>query len=244
VSFAVDGEWDMEDLRSVSESLADAYGLFYPLVAEDEVVRERLQNSLRKTFWSGDVESRAIGQRLYQHIPKKDSLRLKSFHYASAGTMTVIGVLSVLGMMATVGLAWIRLGDKFIDLWKKVDEFFEKRRNLRRPKRSFQLDDEMVDSTDEARTLVFDVGVSLGFGHTACETLIAVTGNPIAALKFLVVVGREGRKLASLQREGKLALPPPPSDEVVIKKSATAKEKVTVESVRRGLGKRAKKPKE
>jgi hypothetical protein len=169
-------------------------------------VRERLQNSLRHTFWSGDMDSGVIGQRLYQQIPKEDSLRLKSFHYASPGTMTVIGVLSVLGMMATVGMAWIKLGDKFVDLWKKVDEFFQKRRTLRRPRRKFELDDELADGADEARALVFDIGVSLGFGNKSCETTIAVTGNPIAALKFLVVVGREGRKLAILQGRRK-ALP-------------------------------------
>jgi hypothetical protein len=32
VSFAVDGEWDILDLRSVSVSLADAYGLFIRLL--------------------------------------------------------------------------------------------------------------------------------------------------------------------------------------------------------------------
>lgn len=242
VSFEMDGEWDMEDLRSVSESLADAYGLFYPLVAEDEVVRDRLQNSLRSTFWSGDVESQLIGQRLYRQIPREDSLRLKSFHYSSPGTMTVLGVLAVLGMMATVGLAWIRLGDRFIDLWKKVDEFFEKRKALRRPKREFELDNALIEGSDEARALVFDIGVSLGFGHKACETLITVTGNPIAALKFLVVVGREGRKLATLQRQGKLTLPAPSSEEVEIRKSATTREreKTTVERVRQGM----RKPKE
>jgi len=45
ITIAIDGEWDIDDLRSVSESLSESYGLFYPLVAEDEVVRERLQDS-------------------------------------------------------------------------------------------------------------------------------------------------------------------------------------------------------
>src|SRR5580692_152995 len=89
----VDGEWDMEDLRNVSQGLAETYGLFYPLVAQDEVVRERLQSSLQDTFWSGNTDSRRIGERLYKQVPLPENLKLKSFHYSSPGTMTVVGVL-------------------------------------------------------------------------------------------------------------------------------------------------------
>jgi hypothetical protein len=94
-TIVVDGEWDIEDLRHVSESLSETYGLFYPLVADDEVVRERLQDSLRHTFRSGDVDSRFIGERLYRQIPPEESLKLRSFQYSSQGAMTIVGVLSV-----------------------------------------------------------------------------------------------------------------------------------------------------
>jgi hypothetical protein len=119
LTFEVDGEWDMEDLREVSESLFEAYALFYPLVAEQDDVRERLQDSLRKTFWSGNVDSRFIGEWLYRQIPRDETLRLKSFRYSSEGAMTVAGVLSVLAMMAWVARAWLTTGDRALDLWKK-----------------------------------------------------------------------------------------------------------------------------
>jgi hypothetical protein len=155
--------------------------------------------------------------------------------------MTVLGVLSVLLLMAKVATAWINAGDRFIDLWKKVGDFFDERKHLRRPRRQFELDNDLANHSDEARTLVFQVGNNLGFPDTECEALIAVAGNPIAALKFLVAAGKEGRKLAELQREGKLALPPPPTEQVTIRPSATAKQsartrrKVSREDVRRGL---------
>jgi hypothetical protein len=121
--FEVDGEWDMQDLREVSESLYEAYGLFYPLVADDDDVRARLQDSLRQTFWSGNVNSRFIGDRLYRQIPRQETLLLKSFHYSSQGAMTVAGVLSVLAMMAYVARAWITTSDKAFDLYKKLRSF-------------------------------------------------------------------------------------------------------------------------
>jgi hypothetical protein len=233
LTITVDGEWDIEDLREVSESLSEAYGLFYPLVAADEVVRERLQDSLRNTFWSGNADSRYIGERLYRQIPKEESLKLKSFHYSSPGAMEIMGVLAVLLLMAKVTGAWVRVGDGFLELWKKVDKFFDDRKHLRRPKKQFELDEELALSADDARTLVFDIGGRLGFTHKACEVLIATVGNPIAALKFLVVVGKEGRKMATLQQEGKLALPPPTSEDIEMQPSASTKRrKGQVEVVR------------
>jgi hypothetical protein len=219
----VDGEWDMEDLRNVSQGLAETYGLFYPLVAQDEVVRERLQSSLQDTFWSGNTESRRIGERLYRQVPFAENLKLKSFYYSSPGTMTVVGVLSVLFLMAKVTNAWIKAADGFLDLWKKIDKFFEHRKHLQRPERKFELDNEMATDSDAARSLVFDVGVPLGFNREACEALISVHGNPISALKYLVAVAKEGRKLATLQNEGKLSLPVPPDPNVQIELSSGAR---------------------
>jgi hypothetical protein len=234
ITIAIDGEWDIDDLRSVSESLSESYGLFYPLVAEDEVVRERLQDSLRQTFWSGNVDTRYIGERLYRQIPHDDSLKLKSFHYSSPGHMEIVGYLAVLYLMARVALIWLRAGDGVLELWKKVDKFFETNKHLRRPKKTTELDDAMVISAEEARELVFEIGGKLGFTSGSCETLIATVGNPISTLKFLVVVGREGRKLAGLQQEGKLMLPPPSDELIEIRPSATTRkrQKGQVEVVR------------
>ncbi|MDO9413821.1 MAG: hypothetical protein Q7T81_14735 [Pseudolabrys sp.] len=222
----VDGEWDMEDLKQVSEGLSDTYGLFYPLVAEDEVVRERLQDALRDTFWSGNMDSRFLGERLYRQIPRDESLKLRSFHYSSPGAMTLAGVLSVLLLMAGVATAWIKVGSNFIDLWDKVEKFFKERKHLQKPGKETELDDAMMLDSDEARGLVFEVGGQLGFTDKSCEVLIGVVGNPISALKFLVCVGREGRKLSTMQREGKLALPAPPHEGIELRSSATAKKRM------------------
>jgi hypothetical protein len=215
--FEVDGDWDMEDLRHVSESLYEAYGLFYPLVADDDDVRTRLQDSLRQTFWSGNVNSRFIGERLYRQIPRDETLRLKSFHYSSQGAMTVAGVLSVLAMMAYVARAWITTSDKALDLYKKIEKFFGDRKHLQKPRREFELDQEMALNSDDARALVYEVGGLVGFTSNMCEALIATIGNPIGALKYLAVVAREGRNLSTMQQEGKLRLPAPPSDEINIR---------------------------
>jgi hypothetical protein len=171
-------------------------------------VRTPLQDAIRKQFWSGDIDSRHFGQRLYRQIPKDETLRLKSFHYASLGAMELAGYLGALLLAARVAKAWVAVGGDFLNLRTKIEKFFDKRRALRKPKREVQLDDDMVVGSDEARSLVFDVGARLGFDPVSCEKLIEIVGNPISALKFLVAVGNEGRKLATLQENGLSSFPP------------------------------------
>jgi hypothetical protein len=65
----------------------------------------------------------------------------------------------------------------------------------------------MVIGSDEARALCFEIGENLGFDPLSCERIIAVVGNPIAALKYLVAAGNEGRKLADLQKADLLRFP-------------------------------------
>jgi hypothetical protein len=216
VRIVVDGDWDMEDLRSLSESMSESYGLLYPLVATDEEVRSRLQDLIRKQFWSGDMQTRYFGQYLYKSIPKDETLRLKSFHYSSLGAMELAGYLGAVLLAARVAKAWIAAGGDFIDLWAKIEKFFESRKKLRKPARKIELDDDIVLGSDEARKLVFDVGARLGFDPLSCEKLVEIVGNPISALKFLVAIGNEGRKLATLQENGLLQLPEPGSDSIVL----------------------------
>jgi hypothetical protein len=92
VRIRVEGSWDISDLLALSEGLAESYGLFYPLVAEDDQVADRLHSELRKSFWSGDTATRHIGRVLYRQIPKDESLRLKSFSYSSPGSLEIAGI--------------------------------------------------------------------------------------------------------------------------------------------------------
>ena len=85
VRIEVDGQWDISDLLDLSESLSESYGLFYPLVAADDAVRDNLHDHLRKKFWSGDIETRQFGRFLYKQIPAEEGLKLRSFSYSSPG---------------------------------------------------------------------------------------------------------------------------------------------------------------
>jgi hypothetical protein len=112
-------------------------------------------------------------------------------------------------MLSRVARSWIKTGDEFLTLWARIEKFFEKRKHLKKPKRETQLDDNMVISVDEARELCFELGEKLGFDALSCETTIAIIGNPLSTLKYLVAAGAEGRKLAELQKAGLLELPEP-----------------------------------
>ena len=207
VRIRVDGSWDISDLLSLSESLAESYGLFYPLVAEDDEVIDRLHGELRKKFWSGDTDTRHFGRVLYRQIPKEESLRLKSFSYSSPGSLEIAGILSCLWLLAKIAQGWLKAGDELLSLWVRVEKYFEHRKSLKRPRRETKVDADLADSVDEARSLCFEVGEKLGFDPISCEHLISITGNPISALKYLAVAGAEGRKLAELQKQGLLELP-------------------------------------
>lgn len=237
----VAGYWDIEDLLALSESLAESYGLFYPLVASEDIIRDTLYDHLRQKFWSRDIDTRHFGRFLYQRIPSDEGLKLRSFSYASAGVMEICGVLACLLMLAKVARAWIQAGADLVDLWAKVEKFFAERKGLRKPKGNIVLDDEMVVSSDEARSLCFAVGEKLGFDAISCDTIIGIVGNPIAALKYLIAAGVEGRKLAKLQQDKLLKLPEPSDDTIVIRtaKKGLRSPGITVEK----RGRRPTKPK-
>lgn len=238
ITVPVDGAWDIEDLRALSESLSETYGLFYPLVAQDDEVRKQLQDLVRKQFWSGDIDTRNFGRWLYRAIPPEESLKLKSFTYHSPGTMELSGVLLVLLLLSRVARSWIATSSAFIDLWAKVDKFFERRKSLRRPKKKFEVGEDLAQGSDEARALVFEAGQMLGFDDASCEVLIGVAGNPISALKYLVAAANEARKLADLQSAGMIKLPErdePISLRGIDVPNQRKRPRATVAEVRRGI---------
>jgi len=124
-----------------------------------------------------------------------------------------------------VARAWIKAGSELVDLWDKVDKFFQKRKDLRRPKKTILLDQQMAIGSDEARTLVFELGGKLGFDALSCERLIDIVGNPISTLKFLVAVGREGRKIATLDSNGLIKLPDTPEQPISLPRSANQRQR-------------------
>lgn len=212
LKISVDGSWDIEDLRVLAESFSETYALFYPLVPNTDEINNVLHSLIRRQFWSGDIETQHFGRLLYRQIPSDESLKIKSFHYSSPGVLELVGVLPVLYLAAHVARAWIKTGDEFISLWEKVEKFFTQRRDLRKPRKTIELDDKMALGSDEARALVFEVGPRLGFTEPSCERIIEIAGNPISALKLIVAIGREGRRVATLQQQGLLELPPTPNE--------------------------------
>jgi hypothetical protein len=158
IQIPVDGQWDIEDLLSLSEALSETYGLFYPIICADDVIAPRLHDLLRKQFWSGDIDMRRFGRHVYHQIPKDESLKLKSFQYNSPGLIEISGVLPVLLMASLVTRSWIKTGEALINLWGKVDKFFAKRKQFRKPNRTTTVDAELAEGSNAAAP-VFWTGV-------------------------------------------------------------------------------------
>jgi hypothetical protein len=143
-------------------------------------------------------------------IPDADALKLRSFSYASPGALTLVGLLPALWMAAKVAKAWLSAASDLVSLWEKVDKFFQRSPKRRRSGRQTEVDDVLKLDVDEARGLVFAVGTGLGFDDLSVERLIEISGNPITALKLLVALGNEARKLTNLQRQNLIKLPAAP----------------------------------
>lgn len=216
LEISVDGSWDIQDLFHLSESLTESYGYFYPLVAVDDDIRAQLHSTIQGQFWRGDIETRRFGIFIYRQIPKDESLRIKSFHYSSPGTLVLVGVLSALLLAARVASKWLDVGEKIFDLYAKVDQYFIKRKNLVKPARQLQLDEQMGLDIDEARVLLFELSSCLGFDDASTERIIGIVGNPVSALKFMVAMCNEARKLSDLEREGLLRLPRPSAQNIPV----------------------------
>ncbi|TIV32267.1 MAG: hypothetical protein E5V90_03885 [Mesorhizobium sp.] len=207
IEISVDGAWDIQDLFHLSESLTESYGYFLPLVAQEEDVRAQLHSIVQGQFWRGDIETRRLGLFLYRQIPKAEGLRIKSFHYSSPGTLILVGILSALLLAARVSSKWVDVAEKMFDLYAKIDKYFAQRKKLVKPSRTTEVDEQLGLDLDEARVLLFELSDCLGFDEESTERIVAIVGNPVSALKFLVAMCNEARKLSSLEQAGLLKLP-------------------------------------
>jgi hypothetical protein len=141
-----------------------------------------IRGGMSRYFWTGDYVGDRFAQTLYDHIPEKRRLKLASIHFASPGWMELAGYVPVLVALAWVTKLWIKNFDQTFDLFKKVDEYFSKRklRDLRDKGSIKEIDGKFVD---EARELCFRYGSFLGLDDKKIDDVIKLVGNPIAALR-------------------------------------------------------------
>ena len=182
---------------------------FYWLQKPPESVPPDLSSRFSRYFWSGEYIGDKFVEDLYWHIPEVDRIRLKSLHYNSPGWIEIAASVPVLAALAYCVRAWIATGDKAFDLFAKIDKYFIDRK-LRRIGKTISLTEIGGDAVDEARALCFELGKLLGLEKKNVESMITLTGNPISTLRLMVTLGREARRVATLQSKGKLTLPPPP----------------------------------
>lgn len=129
-----------------------------------------------------------------------------SIRYASPGFIELAGLFGVILLLARCCKAWLEVAEKAGDLYSKVTKFFEERK-LKRIPRTLDLSTISSKDVDDAKSLCFEYGAFLGFTPAHIEYLIDLTGNPISALRLLVALSSEARRMISLQQQGKLKFP-------------------------------------
>ena len=241
----IEGDWNIEYILDLSESLVESYGLLYPLFAVEDAVRDDICNHIQHYFFSFDIdtrhliETRHFGRLLYQRIPFGESLKLRSFSYTATGYIEISGVLTCILMLSKVARAFVQARDDLF-YWEKIDKFFADLKSLRKRGR-IALNDQMAICSDNATRLCFDVGERLGFDPASYDTIIAIAANPIAALRYLVAVGVECQKLARMQQEKLLKIPDPNGGMIVIQPVKKGSRSGTVKVERRRRPSRPKK---
>jgi hypothetical protein len=210
----MDGEWDLDDLRTLTTSIRLAYAYFYWALQEPLYVDQTVRGGLSRYFWTGEYVGDRFAQTLYDHIPEKKRLKLVSIHYASPGWMELAGFVPVIMGLGWVTRIWIKNFDQAFDLFKKVDNYFSERK-LRDLRKTGSIKDIDGDFIDEARTLCFEYGRYLGLKDKEIENVITLVGNPIAALRLLVAMSSEARRLHELEAHGKISLPAANDDKLL-----------------------------
>lgn len=204
--FEMGGEWDIDDLESLSAALRLSYAYFYWITVDPEVMEPRVRSMFSRYFWSGEYIGDRFAQDLYYHIPAEYRLRIASIHYSSPGWLEVLGAIGVIQALAFCARAWIHNAEKVFDLFTKINRYFEDRK-LRRIEKLVSLDDIRPEFIDEARALCFEFGKVLGLDEKQAIQMIELTGNPISTLRLMVALSNESKRLIELQKAGKLKVP-------------------------------------
>lgn len=202
----MDGEWDLDDLRSLTSTIRLSYAYFYWVHQDPTLVDSAVGAGIQRYFWSGDYVGDRFAQTLYDRIPDKSHLRIVSIQFASPGWMELAGSLPVIAALGWVARIWIKNFDQAFDTFKKVDGYFSERK-LRDLKKTGSIEDIDGQFVDEARALCFEYGRYLGLADERIDGVITLTGNPIAGLRLLVGISNEARRLYQLQEQGKIKLP-------------------------------------
>jgi len=200
------GKWEIDDLEELVESLRTSYAYFYWVTLEPGNVDETTKTLIVRHFWSQRWQLEQTASELYRRIPQPARLQLASMHYASPGWIELAGWVGAISAMALCAGKWVKVVDEGFTLYKKVREYFDKRK-LNPPPPKFNLDEMAASDIDEARYLCFEYGRELGFSQKKIEDMITLTGNPISTLRLMTNLAVEARRMVKLESAGKLRLP-------------------------------------
>lgn len=205
------GQWEIDDLEELVESLRTSYAYFYWAMLDPDSVDEATKSLIVRHFWSQRWQLEQTAGELYRRIPAPARLQLASIHYASPGWIELAGWVGAISMMALCAGRWVKVVDEGFGLYKKIRAYFDSRK-LNPPPPKFNLDEMAASDLDEARALCFEYGAELGFSKKKVEDIIRLTGNPISALRLMTNLAVEARRMVKLAAKGKLKLPKPTGD--------------------------------
>lgn len=85
----IDGRWGLDDLRTFSDRLQDAYAFVYAMKSESQSTTSRMHALFSKHPWRGGYSSLNFFNEVYAAIPHKEAARIREMHYASPGRILI-----------------------------------------------------------------------------------------------------------------------------------------------------------
>lgn len=219
----IGGEWEINEFETLFSTIRGTYAYFYWISTPAERVDPIVRSQIQSRFWSTERLPERLEYSFYERIPHEGRLKIASIQFASPGWVEIAAIASVLLLVGKTTNVWIKAIDSGIDLLKKIDNFFEERK-LKKVSQSFSLSNIDGITIDEARALCFEIGKHLSLTDEVIESMVSLAGNPISALRLMVRLSAEARRVHGLTISGRLILPESPT-EIPANKNLPSQEK-------------------
>jgi hypothetical protein len=210
---ALDKDWEMQELASLSKLYTQCYSLVYSLSgfkidSTDEVVIDWFQGAYAKYPWRGGFSTVNFYHALYKKLPYEARPQIKKIQYASPGYILLEEAILVAGMLATiVGSVTLSI-DKIHDTYNKIQKGLSERKltKLEVQLKDLELDSAKLDYVRKSKSELIELMAIPE--EMQAELSRRSEGNDLMELKILMSFHRRIEPIAKLQEEGKLSVVP------------------------------------
>jgi hypothetical protein len=204
--FVLKGEWLLGDIDHFARGISVAYAYFYWLIQPvphiPETIRKRFATELRGREFTNET----FPHFLHSKVPTEDRAKILRMKFSTDGWIELSCVSEAMAAVEFVIGAWVSNHSKAGEMVEKIKENLRAFNHIGVEQRA-ALDQDTGDALKQAERLFNEAAPALGLTRKESIKILALTGNPISALRMLVTLSKACQRLASIKRSGRLDLP-------------------------------------